>query len=383
MTPSVLIYVQHLLGTGHVVRAAAIGRALRRRGCAVTMVCGNTPPPTLDTDGLTIIALPPVRASDATFQELIDEHGEPITDQWKDRRRERLLEVFDACQPDILLTETYPFGRRQLAFELKPLMEKARARAGTRLIAGSVRDILVPKADRRKEEEMAETALRYFDLILVHSDPGMVKLDDSFPFAHRVAHLVTYTGYVYLANRAEPSPLEGIDEVIVSCGGGVGALHLLRCALNARSLSTRAGGATWRLLVGHHLDEAVFSSLVSANGDGVIVERARPDFPRLLDRARLSISQAGYNTTLDVLASGVPSVLVPFAQEGESEQTMRALALAGRERVICVKETTLTPDILARAADAALALPRVENPTDMNGARASADTLIREWEKRR
>ena len=364
-TPGVLIYVQHLLGTGHVVRAAAIGRALAQRGCAVTMVCGNTLPPTLDTDGLTTIALPPVRARDASFLELVDENDEPITEAWKAKRRDLLLDVFDTCQPDIVLTETYPFGRRQLAFELTPLMERAqslkRARTEARtvppLIAGSVRDILVPKLDPRKEEAMAETALRYFDRILVHSDPQLVKLDDSFRFADRVAHLLTYTGYVNLAQRAEPPADDGRDEVIVSCGGGVGALHLLQCALAARALSRRAGEATWRLLAGHQIPEEDFASLAVAGGDGVIVERARPDFPGLLARARLSISQAGYNTTLDVLAAGVPSVLVPFSQGHETEQTVRAVALAEHGRVIHAEETTLTPEILANAADEALALP--------------------------
>ncbi|MEI2384695.1 glycosyltransferase [Breoghania sp. JC706] len=381
--PTVLIYVQHLLGTGHVIRAGAIGRALSRRGCAVTLACGNTPPPTLDTDGLTIAALPPVRARDASFRELIDENDRPIDQQWKDTRRDRLLDLFDACRPDILLTETYPLGRRQLSFELTPLMELATASPHRPLVAGSVRDILVRKADPRKEEAMAETAQRYFDLILVHSDPAMVRLDDSFPFADRVAHLVRYTGYVYPGKRAEPPNDEGRDEVVVSCGGGVGALRMLDCAIGARAFSTRAGDATWRLLVGHRIAAHDFEALAASGGTGIVVERARSDFPGLLGRARLSISQAGYNTTLDVLAAGVPGVLVPFAEEGENEQTTRAMALAERGRVVCVEETTLTPETLARAADDALALSRIETPTDMNGAEASADILIREWEKRR
>ena len=211
----------------------------------------------------------------------------------------------------------------------------------------------------------------------------MVRLDDSFPFTDRVADLVRYTGYVYPGKRAEPPDDEGRDEVIVSCGGGVGALRMLDCATRARALSMRAGDAIWRLLVGHRIAGEDFDALKAAAGAGVVVERARSDFPGLLGRARLSISQAGYNTTLDVLAAGVPSVLVPFAEEGENEQTTRAMALAERGRVICVEETTLTPEILARAADDALALHRVETPTDMNGAEASADILIREWEKRR
>ena len=113
-----------------------------------------------------------MRARDASFRELVGENDRPIDQQWKDARRDRLLDLFDACRPDILLTETYPLGRRQLSFELTPLMERAAARPHRPLVAGSVRDILVRKSDPRKEEEMAETARRYFDLILVHLRSG-------------------------------------------------------------------------------------------------------------------------------------------------------------------------------------------------------------------
>ena len=381
-TPRVLIYVQHLLGTGHVMRAAAIGRALTAHGCPVTMVCGNTLPPTLETDGLNVISLPPVRARDASFRELVDENDEAITDAWKARRRDLLLQVYEDCQPDVILTETYPFGRRQMSFELEPLMETARARANPPLIVGSVRDILVPKPDPRKEEAMAEVALRYFDLILVHSDADMVRLGDSFRYADRVEHLLTYTGYVYLAKPADPPADDGKDEVVVSCGGGVGAFHLLDCASKARAHSTRAGDTRWRLLAGYHMSEDEFDTLKTAAPDGVIVERARPDFPGLLRRARVSVSQAGYNTTLDVLAAGVPSVLVPFAQLEESEQTVRATALAEHGRVVYAQDTTLTPQSLARAVDDALGMPMKDHPTGMDGADVSARTLLEAWKKR-
>lgn len=381
-TPKVFIYVQHLLGTGHVMRAAAIGRALVAQGAAVKMICGNTLPPTLDTSGLEVITLPPVRARDAHFKELLGESGEPIDDAWRANRRALLLEAFEAAQPDIVLTETYPFGRRQLAFELEPLMEAAWARADRPLIASSVRDILVPKADPRKEEAMAEVAKRFFDVVLVHSDPDVVRLDDSFPYADRVADRLHYTGFVYLAKRADPPAGVGDDEVIVSCGGGIGATHLLETAMQAREKSKLAADATWRLLVGHHLPDADFQSLQATQPAGVIVERARPDFPGLLKRARLSISQAGYNTVLDVLAAEIPSVLVPFAQVEESEQTDRALALAQRGRAVYANEKTLTPEILAASVDEAMTLQNDQHETQMQGAEQSAEILLREWRQR-
>ena len=59
----VLIHVQHLLGIGHAVRAAAIGRALRDRGVKVTLASGNRLPEVIDTTGLDVVELPAARAA--------------------------------------------------------------------------------------------------------------------------------------------------------------------------------------------------------------------------------------------------------------------------------------------------------------------------------
>jgi predicted glycosyltransferase len=89
----------------------------------------------------------------------------------------------------------------------------------------------------------------------------------------------------------------------------------------------------------------------------LVVEPARPDFPGLLRRARLSVSQAGYNTVMDVLAAGIPGVVVPYAGGLESEQTLRARRLAERGVLQVVDEAKLTPEALAAAVDKALATP--------------------------
>ncbi|AXS40008.1 glycosyltransferase [Breoghania sp. L-A4] len=385
--PTALIHVQHLLGTGHVVRAAAIGRALVDLGVPVTMVCGNTVPPTLDARGLDVVCLPPVRARDAHFKEFLDETDAPIDDAWRDNRRDLLLKAFNDVRPDILLSETYPFGRRKFAFEMLPLLQAARARATPPLIASSIRDILVRKPDPRKEETMAEIANRFYDLVLVHSDPDYVRLEDSFPFTDRVAHLLRYTGFVHTGTRAEPPSGEGDNEVIVSCGGGAVGTHLLDTAVHARAVSRAANDLTWRLLVGHDVPEERFTALRATLPQGVIAERARPDFPGLLKRARLSVSQAGYNTVLDVLAAEVPAVFIPFAQVLETEQSHRAQALAGRGLATIADEKTLTPEALAQAVDAAMALPRgrerVGHEAQMRGAETSAELLLRAWEESR
>lgn len=379
---NVFIHVQHLLGTGHAVRAAAIGKALMELGAKVTLATGNILPPTLDTGPLKIVELPPVKSPDAAFNRLVTPSGQPVDNKWKKLRLESTLQAYHAEAFDLVLTETYPFGRRQFEFELSELLKTARSTSRRPLIATSIRDILVRKQELWKEEWMADQALENYDRILVHSDPDFVRLADSFPFADRVDHLVRYTGFVGGGTRPEPPEGIGEDEVIISCGGGAVADALLSAALEARPLSRRAEDATWRLLVGHDISDSAFQILQQSAGEGVIVERARKDFPGLLKRARLSVSQAGYNTVLDILIAGVPAVFVPFAQAKETEQAQRAEALAAHGRAIVTPEHNLTPERLAAAIDDALALPRTNTHVQLGGAERSAEILMADLKER-
>ena len=103
------------------------------------------------------------------------------------------------------------------------------------------------------------------------------------------------------------------------------------------------------------------------------VERQRDDFQALLAKSLLSVSQAGYNTVVEVLRLGKPMVLVPFETATETEQTIRARRLRDRGLAEVVWESELTPSSLARAIDQAGGRPAArELALDLDGAATSA-----------
>lgn len=359
----VFFYVQHLLGIGHLKRAAALCRALERAGFEVTLASGGAPVP-----GIRALQLPPVR-SDSSFKTLLNEGGDPIDEAWKARRRERLLQAFHDNFPRVLVTELFPFGRRQMRFELIPLLEAARAAPRRPLIVCSVRDLLQPNPAR--EAETAERFERYFDRLLVHGDPRVAAFERSFGAATRLAGKLHYTGYV--VDEAPPAGDAGAGEVLVSAGGGAVGRELLETAIRARPL-TGLGHRTWRVLAGVNAKD-----LDGLQGEGVIVERARDDFTLRLRNCVLSVSQAGYNTVMETLQAGARAVLVPYAGGAESEQTSRARLLAGRGLVQMVEGDALSPAALAAAIERAAAAPRpVPDAIDLDGAQRTA-ALLREW----
>ena len=141
-SPRVLFYVQHLLGIGHLARASRIAQALARDGFEVTMVTGGLPVPGFPGPGVAHVALPAIAAGAEGFADLVDEAGRPIDDAFKAERRDLLLDTYRAIAPDVVLIEAFPFGRRQVRFELLPLLDAIHARPHRPLVLSSVRDIL-------------------------------------------------------------------------------------------------------------------------------------------------------------------------------------------------------------------------------------------------
>lgn len=354
--PRLLSYVQHLLGIGHLRRATTLAHGFAAAGFEVTLVSGGVPVPGYDPGGLEFLQLPPTRAADEHFKVLLDADDNPVDAAWKDRRRRLLLAAFDSVRPDVLMFELFPFGRRQLRFELDPLLQQARASRPRPLVVSSMRDILVAPSKPGRADEIVDLVLRYFDLILIHGDPSFVPFDKTFPESIRINDRLRYTGYVVAPSPAPGDGAPGAGEVLVSAGSGAVSERIFETALAARALGPLAG-VTWRALVGHGLPQAAFERLRAGAPDGFIVERARPDFTAMLANCRLSISQGGYNTVMEVMQAGVPCVAVPFAGGIETEQTLRCRLLAERGVLHMVAEKTLSPKRLAAAVAAACARP--------------------------
>jgi predicted glycosyltransferase len=348
-----LFHVQHLLGIGHVKRAAALVGAFRRAGMEVTVIAGGDPVAGIAFEAA-LVQLPPVRATDATFRTLVAADGALFDAGLKARRAALVGETLGRVSPDLVVIESFPFGRRAFRQELMPLLESGRP------VVVSLRDIVVAK-DAARTAEAAALVRRHVAAVLVHGDAGFIRLEESFPAAGEIADRVHYTGYVYEPPRAGPAP-EG--EVVVSAGGGAVGAALLRTALAARPL-TRHRDRRWRLITGPNLAPSERAGLAGA---GVTLERFRDDFPNLLRGCAVSVSQAGYNTVLDLLWARPPCVLVPFAAAGETEQRLRAARLG----CPVVEEGELTPARLAAAIDAA-APPAVTVALD--GAERSARLL--------
>jgi len=373
VTGRVLFHVQYLLGIGHLQRSLCVAEALVARGIAVTLVQGGPPMPEVSrAQGIDVVQLPPIRARDATFA-LVDMAGDPVGDDLRAARRDRLLAAFGNVRPDAVVIEGYPFARRAFHFELDPLIAAAR-QEGSRVIC-SVRDLPTVRDDPGRHRDIVARVRNEFDAVLVHGDPSFIPFDVPFPPAPQIADRLIYTGYV--ANPPWPdADATPSGEVLVSVGGGAAGQVLLAAALEARRQGCLAD-RPWRVLAGATLTDTAFAAIRGEAPSGVVVERFRGDFPALLQRCHVSVSQAGYNTVLDIIAARARAVLVPFSAERETEQSIRAEHLARLGAAELVRESELTPARLAAAIERAAARVPAALALDTGGAARSAAEIAR------
>ena len=364
---TLLFYCQHSLGIGHLTRSFALARALTPHFRVVFLNGGRLPDGVAVPGGVTCVDLPPLGMDDG--HTVVSRDAAIDVDAARERRR-RLIELAVAqTRPDVLLVELFPFGRKKFAGEILPMIRAARQQ-GAR-VACSLRDILVDaRPDQQHHDDRARwLADRYFDAVIVHSDPAFAQLEDTFRPRRALRTPVWHSGFV-VPQRQLDSPAPRGDHVLVSAGGGIVGAPLFAAALAAH----RASGVPMRIVAGPFLPEPQWQALQRDAADlpGVTLVRHVPDLAEEMRSARASISQCGYNTALDLVVSGVPALVVPYGTATENEQRQRAQRLAALGAVQCLVAEPPTAAALLPALQALLRFEPQPAALALDGARRSA-----------
>ncbi|RMH50834.1 MAG: glycosyltransferase, partial [Alphaproteobacteria bacterium] len=353
MSAAIAFLVTHLMGSGHLVRIRAIARAAARRGARVVILSGGRPLPHLGAPDVPFVQLPWVMADGLDYRRLLDPDGRPVDAAFRARMLAAAQAALAAFRPDILVTETWPFGRGALRAEYAALAEAARQTGARRVV--SLRDIPEPSG-RAGKLARAVRDLASFDLVLVHGPQGFHDLLADWPLPPGLRNLLRWTGFVA---EPLPPPRPGA-EVLVAAGSGVAGRELMRIAAAAARLSPRP----WRILVGGS-DAARFAAGLPGPARA---EPVRADYRARLAGAAASVSLAGYGTVTDLLQCATPAVLVPMTEAGQHEQRLRAAALAAHGFAVA-DPAALDPAGLAAAVEAAIARgPRPPAGLALDGA---------------
>lgn len=374
--PVLLFHCQHSLGMGHLARVFSLVRAMSSEFHVVVLNGGRFPAGFDVPDGVEVRDLAPLGMDGDGGLVSLDPRY--TVDQAQRLRRLAVMEAFETLSPAAIVIEMFPFGRKKFAGEILPLLEAAGRRADRPFVACSLRDILVgSRRDQQHHDDRACTlANRYFDAILVHADPSFARLEDSFRPRAPLTVPVRYTGF---ATSEDPgaAAVPRARSVIVSAGGGIAGAPLFCAALAAHRLLWQSQRLPMRIVAGPFLPEPDWRALQAEAGplDGLRLERSVPNLAGEIRKAGASVSQCGYNTALELVLSGTPALVVPFAEGREDEQTKRARRLAALGAVRMLESERLNPAVLAEEILRTLAFVPSAVQFDSQGATNTARIL--------
>ncbi|MFQ5481566.1 MAG: glycosyltransferase family protein [Nitrospinaceae bacterium] len=370
--PGLLIYCQHSLGMGHLIRSFALARGLAE-SFAVTFLNGGGLPEGINIPETVEMINLPALGTHGPRGELVSRDQRYSVEQAKEIRLRMIHETFHRIRPKVLFIELFPLGRKKFAWEVEPLLEAGKGSLPEPpLIICSVRDILVNRGGERQQihDDRAKRLLeKYFDAVLIHSDPSFARLEESFKPAEPLKIPTYYTGFALFMEDA-PTPRHTNREILVSAGGGLVGGRLFRAALDAQEKLWSEDGLSMAIVTGPFFPEEEWQTLKAtvAGRSGLRILRSVPNLFNLIQDSAASVSQCGYNTALDLLRAGVPSLVVPYQEDGESEQLDRANRLEKLGVLRILKEENLNGPNLARQIQKIVQSGFEKSSLDLNGS---------------
>lgn len=388
----ILFYCQNLLGMGHLVRTTELIRALEKdfQVCLIDggqQVAGFELPPSVEVVQLPIIQVVVSKAHQVSKQ--LQVVGSTMTlVEAKEFRKQLLIQTYDQFQPDCLITEGYPFSKNKaLAFEMEPFLEHVKQSAYPTRIICSLRDIIMVKEfTNRAWEEQRRCVFtdQYYDAILLHSDPMVHRFEDNFTQQVTLTCPIYYTGYVVQSEPEVALPASDrlllnhpAPTIIVSVGGGRLGHDLLESIIQAAPLLAEKIPHRIVMFAGPLMEEAQYDRFLqlSQGLSNLVLRRFTPNLMAFLQQADLSISLGGYNTTMNLLKTGVRAMIYPSNKD--REQAIRAEKLEGLDLLKVLDPADLKPAYLARliADYLATSTPIQQHSLQLNGAQEASAIL--------
>jgi predicted glycosyltransferase len=379
---NIIFYCQYVWGMGHLVRSLEFARALS--GHNVTLIAGGQKVEVDLPDHVQLVRLP-VLTMDEKFTRLIPGDSGQSIEQIQQERKNTLYSLLEKEQPDLFIVELYPFGRSIFGYELEPLLADMRAgQFGHVKAVCSLRDILVEKKDPPAYEERVLGKLnRYFDALLVHSDAGLQRLDETFTRVGDINIPLVYTGFITqhatpgagsrMRRELDISPDQKL--IVASAGGGRSGYRLLTSVIDACELLRERLPLRLEVFSGPFMDSEEYKKLSVRSAPGFRIRRYTKRFLDYLSAADLSISLAGYNTCMNLLVTKVPALVFPYWRQ--QEQPMRADKIKKYLPMKVLNEAEMQPASLSRHIAQMLQQNRIVDgvPIDLDGAANAARFL--------
>ena len=386
-SPRIMMYSQDGLGLGHMRRTTSIARqivALRPESCILTLADSRLGQFFESSDHHDYLKLPSiVKTGPGKWQAV----SMPLPFADVHAMRSNLIRcAVMGYRPHVLLVDHMPHGAMG---ELLPTLAALReSGADTRIVLG-LRDILdAPETVRRRwEVEGAYEAIeRYYDAVLVYGERHIYDMAAHYGFSPTIAERVCYTGYVctpdtprytararakYLKRAASETKL-----LVAMAGGGADAYPMMKALIEALPALRSDQPCELAVITGPFMPRDMRRDLEAraraVGGAHVTITVSDP--LSYIEAADVVFAMCGYNTTMEIMRSSTPAILIPRAGPS-AEQRTRARLFARHGWFQLVDPDELGVNTLVQATRAALAGGPVTRPRSSGLTNAAAELL--------
>jgi predicted glycosyltransferase len=389
-TERFLIYSQDGLGLGHLKRTTSIANEILRvrpRACVLTLSDSPLGGFFQSRPNHDYVKLPSIVKIGPGNWRPLDLSLE--LDEVLSMRRDLIHNAALHFRPHVLLVDHMPHGALG---ELVPTLEEFVSGGQTKIVLG-LRDVLdSPKVIRERwRVEGAYEALRnFYDLVLIYGSRSLFDHAARYGLPAEIASKLRYCGYVctpqkprYASSiRTEYKKRGNASSKLIMgmAGGGADGYPIMRSLLDAVPL-LEASGLRFRLVIvtGPFMPEAQRQELQArAVGLPVSVRKTVSDPFSYITAADVVVAMAGYNSTMEILRSGTPSILVPRVGPSR-EQRMRVKILHSRGWIDSIDPTRISGPKLAEAIKRTLDRGRSKDASggpELNGLHEAVAHLL-------
>lgn len=369
----ILWYVQNVLGIGHISRTLKICKAFT--DAQICLVTGGKYIPLTLPDHIQHVHIPGL-LSNTLFTELHPEDESCSLEKTWSKRKNILSDLLFQNSFDLIVTEVFPFGRGQFRKEILHILELNKYKKYPAKIACSLRDINIlmhnPNFDPKR---MASYANLYYSKILVHADSRFSHFQNFFPIEAGLLKPVIYTGYITDTTKLTRT-INQIPKIVLSIGGGQIVTDLLNIGIEASINLFKSCVHELDIFCGPYINSEIQRHLESLikHIDHICLYKFDQYLNQKWNQYDLSLNLGGYNTILELMGAGIPSIVYPFNVNHEQESRLRELNTQGQF-------TVLNSDQLNASCLEKLILSRINDKSvyqydlDMNGIQTTITHL--------
>jgi predicted glycosyltransferase len=345
--PRIALYSHDTVGLGHTRRQLAIAHALaaHHETADLLVLTGNPEATRLSVPPRTdLVTLPTVTKDDAGSY--VPRRAAGSLEQVLAVRRAVLTAALTSFGPTLLIVDKVPAG---LAGELTDALAALSGRC--RIVLG-LREVLDDPDTTRAEwlrDGTEQIIARHYDEVWVYGDRSVFDPAREYGWAASTRERTFPVGYLGTGGADGADQVAGSvparPYVLCQLGGGADGLPLARTFLSA----PLPAGHDGILVCGPYLpaaQRAQLESLAAGHHGRMRVVAFTDHALALLASAAAVVSMAGYNSTVEILSTAVPALLVPRTRP-RREQQIRASALATRGAIDMLSPADLTADAVA------------------------------------